>query len=451
MNRTLTDTESRQGSSPPPAAAPPTAAADGSRTYRGRSFAELVPQIEAELGADAIVLSRRSGLAGGVAGFFQTPFVEVQARAGHPGIDLLDGAPAAPEAVREQFPELGAATVTARYDSARLSAAPASAPAAPHESDAFAAALARAASVDGGDAVADTQLEEDGGALDPSAVAADPAPSEEPEVVFPAERPLANELAAAATPAHGRARAALEAKLRARGVEQVLIDELIESAIAHELPLMPNRTPLAAAVKAVLRRRIPGAPPLPAQGTTLALVGPGGAGKTSCCAALLRAHALRGGAQAACATIADGQGQPALLLWPELATPTALGDARAGRALARARACGLLLVDTPSLSPGEPGSVRALAGLLRRLEVDRVVLALPATWGAAAAAQLLEAAKPLGASSLAITHADATDQLGVAVQAACRFGLAPEFLFERRRGGSLSRTDPCDLVERLLA
>src|SRR5688572_19963818 len=53
------------------------------KTFRGRSLEELLPQIRAELGPDAIVLRRREGLGGGVGGFFQRPFVEVDARAPH--------------------------------------------------------------------------------------------------------------------------------------------------------------------------------------------------------------------------------------------------------------------------------------------------------------------------------------------------------------------------------
>src|SRR6185295_3577415 len=53
------------------------------KTFRGRSLDEVLPQVRAELGADAIVVRRREGLAGGVAGFFQRSFVEVDARAAH--------------------------------------------------------------------------------------------------------------------------------------------------------------------------------------------------------------------------------------------------------------------------------------------------------------------------------------------------------------------------------
>src|SRR4051794_7690171 len=50
------------------------------KTYRRRTREELLPQIRSELGPDAIVLRRREGLAGGVGGFFQKHFVEVDAR-----------------------------------------------------------------------------------------------------------------------------------------------------------------------------------------------------------------------------------------------------------------------------------------------------------------------------------------------------------------------------------
>src|SRR4051794_11205173 len=50
------------------------------KTYRGRSLEEVLPQIREELGPDALVLKRREGLTGGVSGFFQRPYVEVEAR-----------------------------------------------------------------------------------------------------------------------------------------------------------------------------------------------------------------------------------------------------------------------------------------------------------------------------------------------------------------------------------
>src|SRR5690349_16252107 len=56
---------------------------DGVKTFRGRSLEEVLPQIRAELGPDAIVLRRREGLSGG--GLFQKKkYVEIDARAPHP-------------------------------------------------------------------------------------------------------------------------------------------------------------------------------------------------------------------------------------------------------------------------------------------------------------------------------------------------------------------------------
>src|SRR4051794_2169798 len=69
----------------PHAGATPPAGDPAVRTFRGRSLEEVLPRVREELGPDAIVLRRREGLAGGVGGFFQRPFVEVDARLPQPG------------------------------------------------------------------------------------------------------------------------------------------------------------------------------------------------------------------------------------------------------------------------------------------------------------------------------------------------------------------------------
>src|SRR5579884_722636 len=64
----------------------------GVRTYRGRKLEDLIPQIRAELGPDAIILRQREGLMGGVGGFFAQKCVEVDAQAAEhaPRIDIYD-------------------------------------------------------------------------------------------------------------------------------------------------------------------------------------------------------------------------------------------------------------------------------------------------------------------------------------------------------------------------
>src|SRR3712207_2429014 len=63
------------------------------KTYRGRSLEEVLPKIKAELGLDAEIVRQRTGLTGGVGGFFQRQMVEVEARPADtpPGRQTADG------------------------------------------------------------------------------------------------------------------------------------------------------------------------------------------------------------------------------------------------------------------------------------------------------------------------------------------------------------------------
>jgi len=250
-----------------------------------------------------------------------------------------------------------------------------------------------------------------------------------------------------------RTRRNVERSLLGVGFPGELVEELIASAAAHALPLMGSRPGLARAVRTALRQRIPSRLPLPTPGATVAFVGPGGSGRTSCCAAILKAYRERSTLPVACATVVAGDvgGGYSMLLSPDIREPTPLNAPHLARSLRRARGEGLLLLDTPPVSPADAGAIRALAALLDRLKPDRVVVALPATLGEVAATQLLQALRPLRAQSVAITHADETDQLGVAVQAACRFDLAPEYLLDRGRlGKGLTLIEPTQLADRLL-
>ena len=105
-----------------------------------------------------------------------------------------------------------------------------------------------------------------------------------------------------------------------------------------------------------------------------------------------------------------------------------------------------------ALSPADRARIRELGAAARpSSSPSAILLALPATLGAHAAAQLLErAGARCGPNALVVTHADETDQIGVAVEAACRFDLAPEYMLERGRAGGwrLSRLDPAGLAAR---
>ena len=255
------------------------------------------------------------------------------------------------------------------------------------------------------------------------------------------------------TAAPSRARTRIETGLLDVGMSQALTAELLDAGERAHPPAGSPHQPGEGA-QAALVARIPQLPLLPAHSATVAVVGPGGSGKTTCCAAILGAYRRAGTMPASCATVTlvGEREEPAMLLSPRVMEPMAIASTQARQILAQTREEGLLLLDLPPLSPAERPAIRRIANLLGELRPDRVVVALPATLGAKAAAQLLQALKPLGASAMAITHADETDQLGVAVEAACNFGLAPEYLLDRGRvRGGLTRIDPTQLTERLLS
>ncbi|HTA32545.1 MAG TPA: hypothetical protein VK721_03890 [Solirubrobacteraceae bacterium] len=542
------------------------------RVFRGRSVDELVPQIQRELGADAIIVRRREGLTGGVLGFFQRAYVEIEAMPGAPGVDVYDeedNPPAAPAppgvlppAVAPHAPAAPAPAFEPPLAGAPYSPGPPRAPAPtsqpfapyvpppPREPQAPVPAAEQPASVGypppsraastaypptepaaeppapgppvapppptpfyargaatpgggGGSAYVTAHLAALARAdrtkpLAPSpapAPTADPAawraefqelrarnapelftrapapvrapvervaverapveraPVEQAPLERPAPRWAASERREVAPGSQSRARAGVARSLERCGIGEELTRELIDGASAHALALAP-RAGLAQAVRATLAQRIPVAPSLPTKGAAIVVVGAGGAGKTTCCAALLGAYRKSSTLPASFATVTrePERGELQMVLSPYLMKPSPARAPRALRALRRVRGDGMAVLDTPSVSPSDRAGIRELAKLLAELQPERVVIALPATLGATAAAQLLQALRPLGANAMAVTHADETDQLGVAVEAACRFALAPEYLLERARAGGwrLRQIAPSALAERLL-
>ena len=448
-------------------------------------------------------MRRRDGLTGGVLGFFQHAFVEIEAMPGTPSVDVYDEADSAPPPVpaappgappaatlpppAAMLPPPGVPDPVSAYQQPPASPIAAPPPAAPPPPPAalqspFYTRTPTESAVGEGSAYVTAHLAALARAdrsrttprrepieRRPSALGRPDAPmqwSSDFEELIPREHaapftpaprpapaPRAPERRVVAPGSHARARAGVAKGLQRFGISEQLAGELLDGASAHALALAP-RAGLAQAVRSTLAKRIPVAPSLPAKGAAIVLVGAGGAGKTTCCAALLGAYRKSSSLPSSCATLTRDEdcGELRMILSPYVMKPTPAGSPRALRALRRARGDGLAVLDTPTLSPADKAGVRELARLLGELEPERVVVALPATLGAAAAAQLLEALRPLDANALAITHADETDQIGVAVEAACRFGLAPEYMLERGRGGGwrLRQIDPAGLAERLL-
>lgn len=411
------------------------------RVYRGRTVEELIPRIQRDLGPEAIVVRRREGLTGGVLGFFQHPWVEIEAVPGTPRVDVYDEPhsvappvaarpsqrpPAPPPPVRAYETPLPAAPASAlpAMPPAAAQAPPPLAPPAPPpfvppppppvaepapsfdpgqlfareepleqaEGSAYVtahlAALARAGRVSAPRAplVAD-QRPEPRPPLDlhelipeqprrPPAPIAPPAPAADWPTSPPFERRTVQ------PGSHMRARAGVEKVLARYGIGEELAAELIDTAMAHALPLAP-RSGLAAAVRTTLAQRIPVATPLAAGGASIVLVGAGGAGKTTCCAALLEAYRSSSTLPASFATIIrEGEaGELRLLMSPQLLKPTPMESPRALRALRRARSEGLAVLDTPRLSPADRGGSAASGGCSGSSSRSGCCWRCPRPWG----------------------------------------------------------------------
>jgi flagellar biosynthesis GTPase FlhF len=405
-------------------------AASSVKTFRGRSLEEVLPQVREALGPDAIVVRRREGLAGGVAGFFQRPYVEVEARSPLP--DEVDGLPRNDRATQEG---LSSPVVRALVEQASP----------------FADALARAERGVG------TRAEEllvadafDAGLYGPQpnadaiAAAAPPEPHVRPEEAFePDPLPQRNHTGPPVPPSA----AGIEKSLVTHGLSPQLAADVVGEAISHGLPFATPRA-LKKLVRTALSRRVAALSRPGSKAPRIAMVGAGGSGKTLAIAHIARAYAA---ADADVAVIAlrtpDGGASLAAELEPLGVSVIAATDAAQAKSRLGQRAFALLLIDTPAVGLGERAAAAALATELRALEADEVHFALPATLSSAAADEQYAAMAPLAITDIALTHADGTTRPGASVELAITAHRPLSYLCARE---GVEPVDPADLAQRLL-
>lgn len=426
----------------PHAGTTPPAGDPAARTFRGRSLEAVLPRVREALGPDAIVLRRREGLAGGVGGFFQRPYVEVDARPAAPG----------------ETPEL------TRND--RATAEGLSSPAIQalvEQASPFADALARVtggSGPGGPDRTHDILL-----AAAAGAAAETPAPAAAAGLYGPqpnaaaiaALEPVALEPPAPAvvpdvpaSDATRRAAAGLEAKLVAAGLSATLAADIVGEAVAHGIPFAQPRQ-LKSLVRRALARRIAPLADLGPEARCLAFVGAPGAGKSTAIAHLAAAYAA---ADAEVVVVAlrspDGGCDLAARLEPLGVSVVAAGDAeQASRRIGRRNPL-LTLIDAPAVKVGDraaAATIGALAAELRALGAGEVHLTLPATLSAAAGEELAEAVRPLGARHLALAHADQTARPGAAVELAVGRRFSLSYLCT---GDGVELADPDAIARQLL-
>jgi flagellar biosynthesis protein FlhF len=419
-----------------------TATVPQSKTFRARSLSEALAQVRAELGPDAVVVRRREGLEGGVAGFFQKAVVEIDAQpaGGAPALDVLDDdAPVMPEA---ELPEPAEPSAAAELPAAGVAPALARDAAAAGFAAALATAQRQPAVRPFADPAVDAipQPQDSAPEVVPVTVAQPAAPAFVPEpVAAPVAAPAAPAALAAPAPmpaadgAHPEAERVL-ATMRRAGLSESFASAILEEAAVHGLPFAQDAShaALRPLVARALARRLDVAPVNGAR--AVAVVGAGGSGKTAVIARLAAAYAAAG--QLPVAVIAlrskDGGAELARLLAPAGVPMWATDDVEGAAArVANLRRGALVLVDTPALPAqmsADPFMADALAADLRRLGIDEVHLALPAVLAGEVARELLASARGLGASRLAITHSDATARLGMALELAIETRLPISYL-----------------------
>ncbi len=261
----------------------------------------------------------------------------------------------------------------------------------------------------------------------PAALVPAPAPSARVAVRAPTKRSrqpkrLRKAITRRLGPAPGiqvdkEAALAVARDLTARGASDELASVLVSEAAAHG-SVFADGHGLRAGARAQLARRITAPAPLPATGAAVAFVGAGGSGKTSCAAALASAYARTStlAVSALALRCPDGGRMLAELLRGDRAEVQSIAPPQAARALQDRRPGGLVILDTAAVNPSDSGAVGALSADLEPLALDAIYVTLPATLGPQAARSVVASFRQLGPIAITITHADETDQIGVAVE-----------------------------------
>jgi flagellar biosynthesis GTPase FlhF len=393
------------------------------KTFRGKSLAEILPRVKAELGENAIAVNVRQATTGGVAGFFAQRCVEVDAIPG-PSVNAVAGDD-------EEFERLLAAAKEAPASEAFVPAD------VPGNWDELIAEARRAA--DDAPEIADIvqptpQARESASALaamfSPDAPRpAAPAPAPEPPAPVVASDPHGGSTTTtdvvrapmvAVEPAWPQMALDIHRTLSARGMDADLVTEVVSEAVEHMLPFSSEGS-LRPLVAGQLARCLPPMPRRRPGRLVIGFVGAGGSGKTRCTARLALAYARRGGRPVACLTLRPkDRGAELLADVSHAGIPVHAADdaVAARRFLDQVGDSALVVVDTPGVSPRAEAELRQLAAELRQLQLDECHLTLPATLSPQAAAELVHGTRTLGVDALALTHVDETEHLGAAIGAA---------------------------------
>ena len=407
------------------------------KVFRGRNLEELLPRIREELGPDAIITRQREGLQGGIAGFFQRQFVEVEARAGMPRVqrssprraptlDIYDDDDATPA----QQP----GTELSSDDASRQEGM---------NSPAIKAMLEQAApfadylnAADRAQRDADDDERDEGASVEAALESLAQARGEDGEVREEEPAPAPPKENAPATASTGlervqrkprRSRPAgadtLVETLYGSGLSRRLANAIVDETVAHLLPFgFPSE--LKQMVRQELARRIPTQATWGGMGRRIGFVGTGGSGKTLSVARLAAAYAEGGDLPVTVLTLRPRDGGEELrdLLDRFNVDVHAVDGPEPARARMRQLPDeAIVIMDTPAVRPHDERAVAALADELEKMLYE-IHLTLSATVSTASARELAADLTPLGISRICLTHLDETSHIGGAVEVAIRAG-----------------------------
>jgi flagellar biosynthesis GTPase FlhF len=438
-------------------AADPSTGDDQIKTYRGESIEELLPQIRADLGPEAVIVRRREGLVGGIAGFFQKRCIEIDARPGGARIDVYDGGerPETPELnTSPGYDGLGSevdagALPSAGEPSETIIERPVLNETHPVRNDAATreglSTPAMQRLVGEAKPFADLLGEVAGAPASPAAqayAAAEAAaePGAQAELLTEPEPEVE------CTPEPRRV-SALREGMVAAGLGTDLAADVVDAVVANVAPFAtPSR--LRTLVRNELALRLPVAPAPGPGRRRLAVVGPAGTGKTGAVARVAAAHAAAG-QDVACLTLepADGGASLRAMLEGSGVKVEAIAYDELAVALL-GESAQLVLIDTPAAAPSTGVTVESLGATLRAAGLDEIHLAVRAGTASPAAVEMYDNLKGLDPNRILVSAAADTSYIGAALDVAIRTSLPIHYVAETVI--DLAPADPRELSSRVV-
>jgi flagellar biosynthesis GTPase FlhF len=227
---------------------------------------------------------------------------------------------------------------------------------------------------------------------------------------------------------------------------------LVGAAISRRGPFSADAS-LTDQVRAMIATSLPTPVSLPQEHGAVALVGPGGSGKTRSVAALAAAQARAGTLVSVASLGTPGREDElgALLHGEAVNIIPAMRTRATSRAVSSARERGLVIIDTAAAAAREDSTIDMMAETLHSFGLDGIYLTVPATMSAGAAVRLVDSFSAFDLSGMIATHVDETDELGQIAELAMQTGIPLAYTLN---GFALQEAvvfaDPDDIAAELL-